>query len=89
MENNLDDQVGEKRKRGRPPKSQKGVNKGGRPHRMSPTKANQLKRAYQANSRHKEANEAKKRRSERIFDVKKTENTHRILAPSARSKACP
>jgi transposase len=74
MENNKDDEVGEKRKRGRPPNSEKVRKRAGRHRRMSATKAKQLQRAHQANCRHEKANEAKKRRSERIFDVKKNEN---------------
>ena len=70
MENSLKEEVVQSRKLGRPPNSQKGKNKGGGRRRMSPTKAKQLKRANQANPRHEKANEAKKRRSERIFDVK-------------------
>ena len=41
---------------------------------MSAIKAKQLQRANQADPRHKKAKEAKKRCSERIFEVKKTEN---------------
>jgi len=74
MENSLDNDVGEKRKRGRPPNLEKGKNKGGGRRRMSAIKAKQLQRANQANPRHKKAKEAKKRCSERIFELKKTEN---------------
>ena len=59
------------RKRGRPAGSDRKV---GRRPITSKSQAKRLQKAIRANPRHEEANEAKKRRSERILEVKKTEN---------------
>jgi hypothetical protein len=74
MENSLDEDVGQKRKRGRPLNSAMGKNKGGGRRKTPKHKAKLISNAQKYNPRHEEANEAKKRRSERIFEVKKTEN---------------
>jgi hypothetical protein len=74
MENNTDDVVGEKRKRGRPLKSEKTRKQAGRHRKTSNHKAKLIANARKHNTRNMEANEAKKRRSERIFEVKMTEN---------------
>ena len=42
---------------------------------MSPTKASQLNRANKANPRHEKAKEAKRRRSDRIYEEKKADDS--------------
>jgi hypothetical protein len=73
MENSLDEEVGQKRKRGRPLNSAMGKNKGGGRRKTPKHKAKLIANAREHNTRNMKANEAKKRRSERIFELKKTE----------------